>query len=149
MYQLRYSLVHILLSKGRLFCWYTHWVSWNICDRIATVSVKPTHVWLMLMQRLICICACIQMEMKWNAQMQDYSPVFCICRLGSNACTSLSNILGNLYLIDLLCNSIVISFFFFFCYVQRNKNGTLCWEEHYIFYWQIFSPVALSVYTSK
>lgn len=104
------------------------------------------HVWLMLIQRLICICACIQMAMKWNAELQDYNPVFCICRLGSNACTSLSNMLGNLYLIDLHCNSIAISFF---GYVKKNKNGTVCWEAHCIFYWHIFSPVPLSASTSK
>lgn len=45
----------------------------------------------------------------WNAGLQDQNLVLHIRRLGSNACTLLSNIFGNLPLINLLCGCIVIS----------------------------------------
>lgn len=143
------SQVHLYLffffsfkTCWRLFCYHIQHESWSTCDTVATVSVKPMHVWLMLMHRLICIGIYTNM----SVEMQGCKTKTC-CSACAGWLEAPAHFCPTLFEISLLLTYFVAALSFHF--LDNNKNGISCWKVNWIFFCQILSPFTLLDYNPQ
>lgn len=110
----------------KLFCYHIQHESWSTCDTVATVSVKSMHVWLVLMQRLICICIYTNM----SVEMQGCKTKTC-CSAYAGWVQTPAHSHTMFFEISLLLTYFVAALSFHF--LNNNKNGVSCWKLNWIF----------------